>query len=192
MGDEWFFDWFAPVYDRVMPPPDAGALEAGLSKASGDVETVVDLAGGSGRIARALADGRDVTVVDLSRPMLAEARRHGLPVVQGDATRLPLPDASVDAVTIADAYHHLDDPGAVLGEVRRVLRPGGVLVVREFDPSTVRGKGIELVERVLGWPCAFRTPDALAADLADAGLDARVLDRGFGYTVAGVRPESDT
>lgn len=192
MGDAWFFDWFAPLYDRVMPPTDRDALEAGLALATTDVEIVVDLAGGSGRIGRELDDAYDVVVVDRSASMLAEARRHRLEAVQGDASRLPMPDASLDAVVIADAYHHLVRPDAVLAEVNRILEPGGVLVVRDFDPTTVRGGGIELVERLFGFPCEFRTPSALAADLETAGFDARVLDEGFGYTVAGVVPESDS
>lgn len=192
MGDAWFFDWFAPVYDRVMPPTDRDALEVGLDLASIDVETVVDLAGGSGRIARELDDAYDVLVVDRSHSMLAEARRHHLETVQGDGARLPIPDGAVDAVVIADAYHHLVHPDVVLREVHRILEPGGVLVVRDFDPATIRGRGVEVVERVFGFPCAFRTPPALAADLEAAGFEARVLDEGFGYTVAGVVPESDS
>ena len=192
MGDSWFFDRFAPVYDRVMPPADRDAIVAGFDGADVEVSTVLDLAGGSGRIARELASTYDVTVCDLSRPMLEQARRHGLQGVQADATTLPVRDDAVDGVVIADAYHHLPRPEAVLHEVRRVLRPGGVLVVRDFDPATVRGKAIELVERALRWPCEFRTPGALAVDLEEACFEPVVLDGGFDYTVAGVHRESAT
>lgn len=190
MGDSWFFDRFAPVYDRLMPPADRDAIVAGFETGTIEVETVLDLAGGSGRIARTLAPVYDVTVCDLSRPMLDQARRHGLSGVQVDATRLPVRDAAVDGIVVADAYHHLQRPEAVLHEVYRVLRPGGVLVVRDFNPATVSGKGIELAERALRWPCEFRTPGALVIDLEDVGFDPRVLDGGFDYTVAGVRTES--
>lgn len=190
MGDEWFFDRLAPVYDRLMPPTDRESIETGLDCAAITVETIIDLAGGSGRIARRLVPEYDVTVVDLSRSMLQEARRHRLDGVEADATRLPIRDDAVDAVVIADAYHHLVRPDVVLAEVVRILAPGGVLVVREFNPATVRGKAVELSERALGWPSEFRTPPALAADLEHAGFDVQVLDSGFGYTVAGVVPES--
>lgn len=192
MGDAWFFDWFAPVYDRLMPSADRAAIEAGFDRGSIEVETVLDVAGGSGRIARTLVPAYDVTVFDLSRSMLGQARRHGLDGVQVDATRLPVRDGVVDGVVIADAYHHLVHPAEVLEEVERILRPGGVLVVREFNPGTIRGKSIELGERALRWPSEFRSPPALAADLEAAGLDAYVLDEGFDYTVAGVKPESGT
>lgn len=192
MGDAWFFDWFAPVYDRLMPAADRTAVIDGLERGSIDVETVIDLAGGSGRIARELADEYDVTVFDVSRPMLQQARRHGLDGVRSDATQLSVRDEAIDGIVMADAYHHLSDPAGVLAEGVRVLRPGGVFVVRDFNPATIRGKGIEIGERLLGWPCAFRTPGGLAADLETAGFDAFVLEGGFDYTVVGVKPESDT
>ena len=190
MGDSWFFDWFAPAYDRLMPPADVDAIYEGFGRSSDPVETVLDLAGGSGRIGRELSASFDVTVLDLSRPMLEQARRHRLEAVQSDATALPVRDESIDGIVIADAYHHLTEPAIVLGEAYRVLRPGGVLVVREFDPTTIRGSGVELFERALGWPCEFRTPGALAADIDAAGFDALVLEYGFDYTVSGLKPKS--
>lgn len=191
MDDAWFFDRFAGLYDAVMWTADRQPIEAGFRQAAIDVETVIDLAGGTGRVARALSPAYDVTVVDLSRPMLAKARDYGLESVQGDATRLPMPTDAVDAVVIVDAYHHFPDTDAVLDDVRRVLRPGGVVVVREFNPTTLRGGLVVLAERALGWPAEFRNPGELASDLTAAGFDARLLDDGFGYTAVGRKPESD-
>lgn len=191
MGDSWFFDWFAPLYDRLMWSADAEPIAEGFDHAAIDVDRVLDVAGGSGRIARELAAGYDVTVLDLSRPMLEEARGYGLECVQGDVTRMPVPSGAVDAVVIADAYHHFPDPGAAARDVFRVLAHGGILVVRDFDPSTLRGRAIHLGERVLGWPCTFRTPGALAEELESCGFEARVLHEGFGYTVVGRKPETD-
>lgn len=191
MDDAWFFDRFAWLYDSLMWTANREPVEAGFGHASVDVETVLDVAGGTGRVGRTLIPAYVVTVIDLSRPMLVEAREYGLACVQGDATRLPMPDGAVDAVVVADAYHHFPDPDAVLNDVRRILRPGGVVVVRDFDPTTVRGGAISMVERALGWPSTFRTPDELAFDMDRHGFDARVLDEGFGYTVVGRKPESD-
>jgi SAM-dependent methyltransferase len=52
-----------------------------------------------------------------------------LPMVRGDGTLLPFADASIDAVVILDVLEHLAEPSAVLCEVRRVLRPGGALII---------------------------------------------------------------
>jgi demethylmenaquinone methyltransferase/2-methoxy-6-polyprenyl-1,4-benzoquinol methylase len=187
-GDVRFFDRVARLYDRLAPATNAAPIRAGLALADRPVERVLDLAGGTGRAARA-AGGEgtvpEAVVVDASRPMLRRAVRRGTPGVQGDAGRLPIRDAAVDAVVVLDALHHLPGPDAALAESRRVLRPGGVLVVRDFDPGTLRGRALVAAERLVGFDSTFRGPDATAAAVEEAGLAATVLDRGFAFTVVG-------
>jgi demethylmenaquinone methyltransferase/2-methoxy-6-polyprenyl-1,4-benzoquinol methylase len=185
VADRLLFDRLAGLYDLVMPPADAAALRAGLALAERDPARAVDLGGGPGRGARALPE-LDWTVVDLAPGMLRRARARGLAAVRGDATRLPLVDDAVDAVIVVDALHHMPDHATVLAEVARVLRPGGVVVVREFDPRTVRGRALVAAEGLVRFGSTFRTPAALASVVSEAGLDATVVDEGFGYTVAGV------
>ncbi|MFB6121416.1 MAG: class I SAM-dependent methyltransferase [Halobacteriaceae archaeon] len=167
---------------------DPKTVEAGLAHASGDVEFVLDVAGGAGRVARAL--DRETLVVDAARGMVEQGRSHGVPGVVGDAARLPVRDGAADAVVVADAFHHLPDPENALAEAFRVLRPGGAIVIREFDPTTLRGRGVALGERLVGFDSTFRAPDALCGLLADAGFETALPDRGFGYTAVGVKPES--
>ncbi|OYR65193.1 methyltransferase type 11 [Halorubrum ezzemoulense] len=187
LGDVGFFDRVAPLYDLAMPPADGEALAAGLAHAECPIERLLDVGGGSGRAAAALT-GPDITVVDASVEMLSRARRvRGLSGLAGDAGRLPFRDASVDAVTVVDAFHHLPDQDAALAETARALVPGGALVVREFDPDHPLGRFLAVGERTIGMESRFRAPDDLAAAMDDAGLDPRIVDRGFGYTVAGVR-----
>ena len=87
---------------------------------------------------------------------------------------------------VVDALHHMADPERVFAAARRVLHPGGVLLIREFDPTTLRGRGVVAAERVVGFDSTFWPPANLADRLAGAGLDARVVEKGFGYTVIGV------
>jgi ubiquinone/menaquinone biosynthesis C-methylase UbiE len=194
VNDVQYFEWFAPVYDRLVPSADRGDIAMGLAAAEHPVEDVLDLGGGTGRAARVLAEdtaetsGKDALVVDASHRMLVEARGHGLPAVQGDAGQLPFSENRVDAVVITDALHHFPDRRAALVEAARVLRPGGVLVVRDFDPTTVRGRLLVAGEHLFGLHSSFYSPDELAARIDDVGLDARVFERGFGYTVVGVAP----
>jgi len=189
LGDVGFFDRMAPLYDRVMPPANGEALAAGLDHATRPIDRLLDIGGGSGRAAAALT-GPEIAVVDASLGMLARARGvRGLSGVAGDAGRLPFRDASVDAVTVVDAFHHLPDQDAALAEAARVLAPGGVLVVREFDPEHSLGRALVAAEHAIGMASRFRAPADLAAALADAGLDPRIVDRGFGYTVVGVKRE---
>ena len=92
--------------------------------------------------------GRRGVGVDLSEQMLrrgaAKLRRRGLDararLIAGDVEALPLPSASFDAATIGFGIRNVGDPAAALAEVRRVLRPGGRLVVLEFSlPPGWRG-----------------------------------------------------
>lgn len=182
------FDRLAHLYDAVMPPARPGPLYDGLARADGPVETVLDVGGGTGRAARALEP--TPVVVDAARGMLARARARGLGTVQADAGGLPVADASVDGVMIVDALHHFPDATAALEAAAAALRPGGVLVIREFDPGTVLGRLLVAGERVVGFDSTFHAPDELATLVGEAGLEATVLDRGFGYTVVGRRPRA--
>lgn len=185
LADRLLFDRLARLYELVMPPADGDALRAGLRLAEGAVERGIDLGGGPGRAARAVPEV-DWTVVDLAPGMLTRARRAGLAGVRGDATRLPLATDCLDAVMVVDALHHMPAHETVFAEVARVLRPGGVAVVREFDPRTVRGRGLVAAEWLVAFGSTFRTPASLASVMDDAGLAASVVEEGFGYTVAGV------
>lgn len=186
-GDVGFFDRIAPLYDLVMPPANGAALADGLERAERPIGRLLDVGGGSGRAAAAVT-GPDVTVVDASRRMLRRARRgRGVDAMAGDARRLPVRDGAVDAAMIVDALHHFPDRDAAIADVARVLAPGGVLVVREFDPAHPLGRVLEAGEAVIGMESTFVEPDALAEELATHGFRSSVIDRGFGYTVAGVR-----
>ena len=107
-------------------------------------DRAVDVACGTGDLAIQLAEalppkarggGPSVLGVDFTFPMLplAVGKSTGSAAfAAGDALRLPLPDASADAVTIAFGLRNVADPAAAVAEFARVLRPGGRLVVLEF------------------------------------------------------------
>lgn len=182
-----YFDTFARPYDLLMPPAREKSLRVGLELAERTVGRALDVGGGTGRGASAVGDV-DWIVVDLARGMLERARDHGFGAVQGDGSRLPVGDGRVDAVLIIDALHHFADPQGAIEEAARVLEPGGVLVVREFHPGTLRGRFLVAAEGVVGFDSQFWYPEALADRMRAAGLTASVPEDGFGYTVAGVKP----
>jgi demethylmenaquinone methyltransferase/2-methoxy-6-polyprenyl-1,4-benzoquinol methylase len=209
-GDVRFFDRVAPLYDRLMPAARVEPLSNAFSLSHRPVRTVLDVAGGTGRAARALsglvaarsgdvdtpsndtvAPGdveHGVVVVDRSREMLRVARGRRHACVAADATHLPVPDDAVDAVTVVDALHHVRDQRALIHEARRVVAPGGVVVVADFDPTTIRGRALVALEEVVGFDSVFSTPDDLARFLDREGLVGRVVEPGFGYVVAGRVP----
>ncbi len=150
---------------------------------------VLDLGCGGGLVAEALAArGCELLGVDASLPSLRTARRHArasgvrVAYVAGDAARLPLRDGVVDAVVAADVLEHLDDLGAVLREVTRVLRPGGLLL---FDtPARSWRTRLTLIwgAELLGWIPSrahvyerLLTPPELVGRCAEAGLLVREL-----------------
>ena len=100
---------------------------------------VLDVACGTGDLSLAFERGGAGRVLglDFTYEMLPIARGKSsdrpLRFVNGDAMQLPLPDASVDIVSIAFGLRNVADPGRALAEFARVLRPGGRLIVLEFS-----------------------------------------------------------
>jgi len=104
---------------------------------AGPGDTVLDVATGTGAVARELIrqKGCAVVGVDLSPEMLAEARRRLGPdvrLVEASAERLPFPDESFDGLTFTYLLRYVDDPAATLRELARVVRPGGTVASLEF------------------------------------------------------------
>jgi len=91
---------------------------------------VLDVGANSGEFMKLLMDKRecDVTGVDVSDVAIAKAKEKGLEVINCDASSLPFPDANFDVVVLMEVLSHLVDPEDVLKEIRRVLKPGGVLM----------------------------------------------------------------
>jgi SAM-dependent methyltransferase len=132
------FGSVADAYQRGRPeyaPAVVGALAAELGLAPG--ARVLDLAAGTGKLTRALlAAGLDVVAVE-PQPELRELLGKSIGAeraLEGVAEAIPVGDASVDAVTIADGFHWFDRAVA-LGEIRRVLRRRGGLALLTMIPD---------------------------------------------------------
>jgi len=135
------FDEVAPSYDVTNTLLSFGQdklwrkhVRAAVNPTSG--QSILDLAAGTGASSVAFAKpGVRVVAGDFSAGMLAEGRkRHPeIEFVFADATALPFADASFDAVTISFGLRNVVDVKKALGEMLRVTKPGGKLVICEFS-----------------------------------------------------------
>ncbi|MGN0837233.1 MAG: ubiquinone/menaquinone biosynthesis methyltransferase [Akkermansia sp.] len=122
---------------------------------------LLDIATGTGDLALAVESALPETEVlgtDFCRPMLEVAQRRGLRrVLEADALHLPLDSGSFDAATVAFGLRNMADYAAALREFRRVLRPGGHLLVLDFSlPGGLlrplyRAYLHHLLPRMAGW-----------------------------------------
>jgi len=127
-GQGLTFGGAAAAYERGRPTYPQEAVDWLIPTEAADV---VDLGAGTGKFTRLLVDGkRTVTAVDPDAAMLDTLRAYvpGVTTLVGSAESIPLPDNSVDVVTVAQAWHWVDLDLAV-AEVARVLRPGGTLAL---------------------------------------------------------------
>jgi len=156
------FDAIAPRYDFLNHLLSAGIDRYWRTRAIRSLgltgrERVLDLCTGTGDLAIAARQARPgaarVVGVDFAGAMLAaganKLRHHRLSdavaLVRGDAMRIPVADASVDAVTIAFGIRNVENVETACREMRRVLKPGGRVAVLEFAiPTTPLFRGVYL------------------------------------------------
>jgi ArsR family transcriptional regulator len=146
-----------------------------LLEALPDAQTVVDLGTGSGRLLPQLrARVPKVIGVDASPAMLAEARRRALAaglddidLRLGDLAHLPLQDHEADAVVANMVLHHLPEPALAFQEIRRVLRPGGTLLIGDFLPHDQEWMRDTLADQWLGL-----SPDDVSHWLNENGFES--------------------
>ena len=158
-------------------------------------KAVLDLGCGGGFMSEALARrGASVTGIDPAAPAIAIAQRHAatgnlaIRYLVASGERLPLPDQSMDHVVCVDVLEHVGDLGQVLDEIRRVLRPGGMLafdtINRNFLARLVivilGERVIQLLPRGTHDPAMFITPAELRGLLAARDF--------AGCTLAGLGP----
>jgi len=100
--------------------------------------TVADIGAGTGQFAAAFSDwfGLSILAVEPSAAMRAHIpRRPGIRVLAGHASALPLPDGSADGAWLSLVIHHIPDLEAAAREIRRVLRPGAPVLIRQGFPG---------------------------------------------------------
>jgi ArsR family transcriptional regulator len=157
-------DYFAKVADswdllKTLHVPEAAVEAAVLAELGGrTVDLLVDLGTGTGRMLEVLAPAYKRGVgVDSSREMLAVARSRlaaaGISHAQvrlGDIGALDPAIGPADVVVIHQVLHYFDDPGRMLAQARRLLKPGGEILIVDFAPHDLEFLRSEHTHRRLG------------------------------------------
>lgn len=149
---------------------------------------LLDVACGGGLLAPHV-DGKGYRHIglDMSSSALRVAARKRITVLQGDAARLPFGDATVDVVVAGEALEHVTDLAAVVAELCRVLRPGGLFVADTIaDTALAKLIVVTLAERIPGGaPKGIHDP-ALFVDRKQ--LVAEAARHGVALDLVGLRP----
>jgi ubiquinone/menaquinone biosynthesis C-methylase UbiE len=167
------FRFLAPFYDRLMGPPDPLRLMDLMKLPAAG--WLLDAGGGTGRVSLSLRRlVGNVVVSDISPHMLARAGAKALPAVRARVEQLPFGDGTFDRILVVDALHHFTRQWAAIGDLVRVLKPGGRLLIEEFDLNRTAVKLIALAEKASLMRSRFFRPQEICDMLAGYGLTVRI------------------
>lgn len=181
------YDGWARVYDlfwrRYMNQTLPVAQQAAAVGAS---EKVLDVACGTGELLRRIVEdtpGAELTGVDLAPNMVEQARyklagETNARIEQADAHDLPFDDDTFDVLVCANTFHYFTDPERVLREARRVLAPGGRLVLLDWCRDFWTCRVMDIFLRVVdpAYETCY-TLDELTAALRSEGFETRDVFR---------------
>ncbi|WP_353199178.1 metalloregulator ArsR/SmtB family transcription factor [Sandarakinorhabdus sp.] len=179
--DAWFAahagEW---EQERSLHTREAGVEQAILAALAGELGDLVDVGTGTGRMIELLGrQARTALGLDRNPEMLRLARNRidasGLAsarVQAGDMYALPLPAGACDSLLLHQVLHYADNPGAVIAEAARVLRPGGRLLVVDLLPHAREELRQERRHVRLGF-----ADDAVLGWMREAGLTGEVAAR---------------
>jgi demethylmenaquinone methyltransferase/2-methoxy-6-polyprenyl-1,4-benzoquinol methylase len=173
------FSLLAPYYEHFIQLKDPEKLIR-IAKLPVD-GAILDAGGGTGRVTQSFKGLASALVVaDVSCEMLFQAsEKGGLDPVCSYIERLPFPDHHFERVVMVDALHHVCNQKKTVGEMWRVLKPGGRLVIEEPDIQHFSVKLIAIAEKLALMRSSFLAPENIGAHLTYP--DARMSIEREGY-----------
>lgn len=178
------FRFLARCYDRVMGQADADRLSRLLRLPCDGL--LLDVGGGTARVSHPLRHAvRAVIVADYSHGMLRQARaKEDVLPLRVVAEEMPFTEAAVDRMLVVDALHHFRDQRRSVGEMLRVLRPGGRLLIIEPDIRRVAVKAVAFAETLALMKSRFYEAEAVCAMARSFGGTATIAERDrFSYFI---------
>jgi ubiquinone/menaquinone biosynthesis C-methylase UbiE len=184
------FNIIAPIYKYMHPGAKQTfemVFKIGNFKKD---DKLLDLGGGVGRIAGFFV-GKvdDITVSDSSSGMIEKCKSiNGVKCLMSKAEQLPFENGYFDKIIIIDAIHHFDNLEKVLAEVKRVLKPDGIIIVEEINARKVLAIAMEAIERFLGMNSNTYIAQDLLSIFQKHGFEMKVYNENklFYYFAGGV------
>lgn len=147
-----FFDLIAPLYAKVHLSDEKTFKTISELGNLEKTDKVLDLGGGTGRVAKFFADKvQEIVVVDDSKGMILHCQKHpGLKCLLGSAESIPFNDNYFDKVIIIDAFHHFPNQEKAIKEIRRVLKKNGQAIIEEVNFGKLGNWLLEKAEMIVG------------------------------------------
>jgi ubiquinone/menaquinone biosynthesis C-methylase UbiE len=153
------FNLIAPIFSRVGYSSFGIMQEVAALPVKG---RVLDVGGGTGRVAALLGDlAGEVVIADPSWGMLRQADSTRMELACANSEALPFPEESFERIIMVDAMHHVVHQGDTAQEMYRVLKPGGRIIIEEPDIRILGVKLVALAEKMLFMRSHFLSPDAI-------------------------------
>lgn len=185
-----FFNFITPIYKYIHPGAKKTfevVYKIGNFKKD---DKLLDLGGGVGRIAGFFVGKVDnIMVSDSSSGMIEKCQSiNGVKCVVSPAEQLPFEDYYFDKIIIIEATHHFDNLDKVLAEVKRVIKPGGTVIVEEINAKKFPAIAMETIEKLLGMKSNTYVAQDLLSIFQKHGFEMRVYneDKLFYYLAGGV------
>jgi len=182
------FDKVYKYYDKFMAIFKLYKLEEIKVAANLRVdEIVVDVGGGTGRLAQYISNScKTVYVLDESDKMFLKVKHsQNLISIKGNALNAPFEDKSIDTVIMSDVFHHIKEQEELIVEINRILKDDGKIVILDFNKKHIKTRLLIAFEFILFGKLYFRTNDEIQGLLKKYFNISKVYEKGYYFIVVG-------
>lgn len=150
-------------------------------------ETVLDIGGGTGKLAAYLSGHcKIVYVLDESQGMLSMVKEatNIIPVL-GDALNTDFDGESIDVITVSDVLHHIENQDKLIEEIHRLLKKGGKLVILDFERNHIKTRILGMFEYILFGKLYYRTSEETMDLLKEKFTITKSAHKEYYYIIRG-------
>lgn len=170
------FELVAPIYDNfIQPSVDEQFVNLIRNKRS---ERMLEVGAGTGGTAQLIRNHcKKLWLLEPAKGMLLNGKKKNLDAtwIHGFVEQMPFPEENFDVVYTIDSMHHWFDHTKGFQEIYRVIKPGGSLILIDFDPLKKKGHYIKNMEKVLWMKSRFFSPRELIAIHRQIGFNIEQL-----------------